>query len=125
MGNHEEVYIDGDLSRGEYNQRRAGLQTEIDALREPEAREVEEAGAALESLAEEWEGAPVRLRAEMLRTIFESVVVDVTARRLVCVKPYTQFAPLFRMDGLEEKEDGCFYVRGEDHEAGSEGWAAA
>ncbi len=105
-----EVYVDGNLSRREYGRRRAELQAEIDTLREPEAPEVEGAGVTLESLADAWEGAPVRLRAEMLKTIFESVVVDVTARRLVCVKPWPPFAVLFRLDGLEEKEDGCFYV---------------
>jgi hypothetical protein len=111
-----DVYVDGDLSRGEYDRRPADLQAEIDGLRQPEAPEVEEAGATLESLADAWESAPVRLRAEMLRTIFESVVIDVTARRLVCVKPYPQFAPLFGMDGLSEKEGG-FYVEEEDQEA--------
>ena len=54
----------------------------------------------------------------MLKTIFESVVIDVAARRLVCVKPYPQFAPLFRMDGMEVSTDGCFYYREEDEEAG-------
>jgi len=115
-----EVYIDGDLGRGEYDPRRAQLQAQIDALQEPEAPEVEEAGATLESLADAWEDAPLRLRAEMLRTIFESVVIDVAARRLVCVKPWPPFVALFRMDGMEEKKDGCFYVEKEDQEARSE-----
>ena len=70
----------------------------------------------LESLADVWEGAPVRLQAEMLRTTFESVVIDVTARRLVCVKRYAPFIPLFRLDGLTERR-GCFYVEEEDEEA--------
>jgi site-specific DNA recombinase len=112
-----EVYVDGDLSRGEYDRRRAELQAEIDALREPEAPQVEEAGATLESLSDAWEGATVQLRAAVLKTIFESVVVDVTARRVVCVMPYPQFAPLFRMDGLKE-HGGCFYVAKEEQEAG-------
>ena len=45
----------------------------------------------------------------MLGCIFEAIFVDVEAQRLVCVKPYAPFVPLFRMDGLEEKDDGCFY----------------
>lgn len=64
-----------------------------------------------------WAGAPKRLQATMLKTIFEEVRVDVAGRRIVCAKPYRQFAPLFRMDGLKEKE-GCFYVREEEQEAG-------
>jgi hypothetical protein len=47
---------------------------------------------------------------DMLKVIFEAIFVDVAARRLVCVKPWPPFLPLFRMDGLEER-DGCFYVQ--------------
>jgi hypothetical protein len=39
---------------------------------------------------------------------------------LVCVKPYPQFVSLFRVDGLEEKEDGCFHYE-EEQRARSEG----
>ena len=114
------LYIEGDFGKGEYNRRKADLTVQLDALRAPERPAIEAAGETLESLADAWEGAPVRLRAEMLKTIFESVVIDVAARRLVCVKPYPPFVPLFRMDGLSEKE-GCFYVDEEEQEAGSEG----
>ena len=47
----------------------------------------------------------------MLCCIFEAIFVDVAACRLVCVKPYPPFVPLFRMDGLEEKANGCFYYK--------------
>jgi len=53
----------------------------------------------------------------MLKVIFEAVYVDVLDEQLVCVKPYPQFAPLFRMDGMEKKNDGCFHY---DEEAGPE-----
>jgi hypothetical protein len=56
----------------------------------------------------------------MLRLIFEGIYIDMIEKRLVCVKPYPQFAPLFRLDGLREKE-GYFYVEEEDQEARSEG----
>lgn len=59
----------------------------------------------------------------MLLPIFEFVLVDVLAKRVICVKPYRQFVALFWMDGLEEREDGCFYYR--EEEAGSKSWAAA
>ena len=54
----------------------------------------------------------------MLNIIFEAVYVDVLGKRLVCVKPYPQFALLFRMDGMEEREDGCFTYREKDEEVG-------
>jgi hypothetical protein len=44
----------------------------------------------------------------------------VAARQLICVKSCRQFAPLFRMDGLEEMEDECFYYGEEGTEARSE-----
>jgi hypothetical protein len=45
----------------------------------------------------------------MLQVIFEAVYLDPLERYLICVEPYPQFAPLFRMDGLKEKE-GYFHV---------------
>ena len=104
---------EGDLSEGEYRRRKADLQAQFDALQMPETPEVEQAGETLESLGQEWANAPKKYRRDMLGCIFEAIFVDVEAQRLVCVKPYPPFVPLFRMDGLEEKEDGCFYP-GED-----------
>jgi hypothetical protein len=104
---------EGDLSEGEYRRRKADLQAQLDALQMPETPEVEHAGETLESLGQEWADAPKKYRGEMLHCIFEAIYVDVGAQRLVCVKPYPPFVPLFRMDGLKEREDGCFYP-GED-----------
>jgi hypothetical protein len=36
--------------------------------------------------------------------------VDMLDKRVVYLKPYPPFVTLFRMDGLEEKKDGCFYI---------------
>ena len=100
---------EGDLSEGEYRRRKVDLQAQLDALLMPETPEVEQAGETLESLGQEWANAPKKYRRDMLRCIFEAIFVDVKVKRLVCVKPYPPFVPLYRMDGLEEKEDGCFY----------------
>jgi site-specific DNA recombinase len=104
-----ELYLDGDFEKAEYNRRKVELQTELDALRMPDQPQIEQAGETLESLGAEWLDAPKRLQHEMLKVIFESVTVDIAGQQLVCVKPHAPFVPLFRMDGLEEKEDGCFY----------------
>ena len=108
---------EGDLTEREYRQRKAELQAQLDALRMPRQPEIQEAGEALEKLGATWVGASKRLRRDMLRVIFEGVYFDTLTGRLVCVKPYPQFGPLFRMDGLKEKE-GCFYVREEEQETG-------
>ena len=75
----------------------------------PQQPDIEEAGETLEELGETWAQAPRKIQHEMLRVIFKTVYVDVLGERLVCVRPYPQFAPLFRMDGMEERQDGCFY----------------
>lgn len=111
-----ELYVDGYFAEGEYNRRKEGLQAQLDALVVPERPAIKEAGETLEELGAIWASAPLRIQRDMLRVIFEAVYVDVLAQRLVCAKPYPQFAPLFRMDGLKEK-GGCFYVGEEGQEA--------
>jgi len=115
-----DLYLEGDIEKAQYGRQKAELQAQLDALRMPQQPEIEEAGKTLEELGAVWAGAPKRLQAKMLKTIFEEVRVDVANRRIVCLKPYPQFAPLFRMDGMEEREDGCCYYREEDEEAGPE-----
>ncbi len=104
-----DLYLEGDYTRAEYGRLRADLQAQLEAVRDPEAPQVQAAGVTLEALAEAWRVAPVAMRSQILKTIFAEVRVDVTARRLVAVKPWPAFLPLFRMDGLEEREDGWFY----------------
>ena len=52
--------------------------------------------------------------------IFEAIRVDTLAGKVICVRPYAPFMPLFRMDGVEEREDGRFYNE-EREKPGSEG----
>ena len=75
----------------------------------PQQPAIEEAGETLEELGAVWAGAPKKLQRDMLKVIFEAITVDISGQQLVCVKPHAPFVPLFRMDGLEEKEDGYFY----------------
>jgi site-specific DNA recombinase len=113
-----ELYELGDWTLSQYKRRRNRLDQQLEALRIPEAPEVEQAAETLASLGAEWISAPKRYKRDMLRVIFDGIYIDMIERRLVCIKPYPDFAPLFRMDGLEERETGVFYVR---EEAGSEG----
>ena len=107
-----ELYLDGEYSRAEYDRRRAEIRTGLAELEIPDRAATLQAGELLAGFGATWAAAPERLQAEMLRTIFESVVVDMRRRRLVCVRPWPVFAPLFRLDGLKERE-GCFYVERE------------
>jgi hypothetical protein len=92
------------------------LQRQLDALQVPDAPEVERAGEPLESLGQEWASAPKRYQRAMLRLIFEGIYIDMIEKRLVCVKPYPQFAPLFRLGGLVERTEGVIYDEKEDPE---------
>lgn len=116
----KDLYVEGDLEKPEYNRRKSELQAQLDALREPAQTEIEQAGEALESLGAVWASAPRTYQRDMLQVVFEAIRVDTLAGKVICMKPYAPFAPLFRMDGLEEREDGCFYYE-EREEAGSEG----
>jgi hypothetical protein len=111
-----DLYELGDYTLSEYKRKRDALTRRIDALCVPDAPEVEQAGETLESLGAEWANAPKRYQRDMLRVIFDGIFIDIPNRRLVCVKPYPPFVPLFRMDGLTEKE-GCFYVSEEEEKA--------
>jgi hypothetical protein len=111
-----DLYLDGDFTKAEYDRRKADLQSQLDLLQVPEQPAIKQAGETLESLGAEWASAPKKYQREMLLVIFEEAYVDTKTSELVSVKPYPQFVPLFRMDGLEEKEDGRFYLR-KDQEA--------
>jgi len=119
LSRSRDPYVDGDFTKAEYNRRRAELHAQLDVLRVPESPDIEAAGNTLETLGDMWAGASKRIKRDMLRTIFEGIYVDLDARRVVCVKPFVAFVPLFRLDGLEEKEDGRFYFKEEDQEARS------
>ena len=97
------------------------LQRQPDALLVPDVPKVERADRTLESLGQKWANEAKRYQRDMLRLIFEGIYIDMIEKRLVCVRSEPQFAPLFRLDGLREKE-GCFYVDEEEgQEAGPEG----
>jgi hypothetical protein len=72
-------------------------------LQVPESPALEQAGETLETLG-------TRYQDEMLKVIFEAICVDIETHKLVCVKPHSQFVPIFRLDGLEER-NGFFYER--------------
>jgi len=104
-----ELYLEGDIAKKEYNRRKAEVQADLATLHDPAQSRIIQAGETLESLGQEWAQATRKHQHDMLRLIFEAIYVDTIDKRIVCVKPYPPFVPLFRMDGLEEGENGCFY----------------
>lgn len=129
----KELYIDGDLTREAYDERKWALEKERDLLEEEaelyeiEAGDLLKAGEILATLHEDWENTSLNHRNKMLKLIFEAVYVDSIKQELVAVVPNPEFVALFRMDGLEESEDGRFYLEPESgsapghHDRGNQG----
>jgi hypothetical protein len=106
-----ELYVEGDFEKPEYIRRKSDIEAQLAFLQMPEPPAVESAASLLEGLAEVWDRADRATQHEALRAMFAAIRVDVLERKLVSVQPHRDFLPLFRLDGLEEKEDGCFYYR--------------
>jgi hypothetical protein len=104
-----ELYLEGDFDKLDYDQRKADLQTQLAALEPPEEPSIEQAAEVLKTISYAWQGADAAARRELLQVVFKAVHVDLLGRQLVSVQPHKDFVPLFRLDGLEEREGGVFY----------------
>ena len=110
-----DLYELDDLDRGEYLKRRNEIKGALATLSIPDEPAIVQAGEYLESLAGLWDDLTRKEQAEVLHIVFADILVDVGERRVVAVKPNQDFAPLFRFDGLEVKEDGyCHIARGQE-----------
>ena len=108
LRNLRAIFLDGDMNRDEYARRKLDIEGQLAGLQTPDVPAVQAAGETLENLATAWAKATLEIRGEMLRALFEFVVVDVTAARVVSVRPRPAFVVLFRMDGMYEEQEGCF-----------------
>jgi DNA invertase Pin-like site-specific DNA recombinase len=103
-----EIYLDGDMKRDEYARRKLEIEVQLAGLNSADVPAVHAAGETLENLAAAWARATAEIRGEMLRTLFESIVVDITRARVISVRPRPTFVVLFRMDGMDEEQEGSF-----------------
>lgn len=92
-----EVYLDGDLKRGEYETERATLMADLGGLDVlPMGLEgVDAAGELMGRLASLWGSGRPGERAELVSMIFEEVWIDLGQRRVEWIKPRPKFAVLF------------------------------
>ena len=51
-----------------------------------------------------WAKADKAQRHAMLKELFEAVYIDTDEKRIVGVKPYAEFVPLFRQTGMVERD---------------------
>lgn len=92
------------------------LQGRLARLQVPDTPAVVQAGTYLESLAGLWDDLDDRERREVVHILFQEIRLDVKGKnsKIICVQVKPDFVPLFRLDGMEEGDNGCFYLSGPD-----------
>jgi hypothetical protein len=74
----------------------------------PKSRRGSSSCEYLESLAGLWDSLTRKEQREVLHITFADVLIDVG--EVIAVKPNRDFVPLFQFDGMEEGQNGYFYV---------------
>lgn len=97
LGRMKDLYLMGDMRRGEYEIERAKLRAELDAMDAAESvvQPAAEAGEMLGRLARLWDVATPERQAELAQSVFAEVWIDLDAGRVEYVRPRPQFKPLF------------------------------
>jgi len=94
------LYIDGDLTEGEYEQERNKTKRELAQLVTPEAVSIEQAAALLRDFSSVWSQATFVEKKKVLREVFRRIVVK--DKVIVEVVPRPAFATLFEKFGGKE-----------------------
>ena len=93
-----EVYLEGDLPRDQYGERKRSLDNQLASLVIPDVDAAQEAGRLLEGLAALWQEADLRERCRLLRAMLEAVYVDpVEERAIVALQLKPSFRALFQI----------------------------
>ena len=90
-----EVYVEGHISKEEYDHRRREIQERLEALRIPEVDASIVAGTLLEDLGRLWQQADVEQRNRMLTSMLEAVFLDSESKAVVGLRPKPEFRDLF------------------------------
>lgn len=115
LGRLRFLYLEGDFDEAEYRRRKADLQGQLSALREPEQAAIVKAGEYLDTLGGLWGRATLTQKRQLLQGMLKRVYVDLETGRVICIEPWPEFAALFReIEGVQEDESGCFHCE-ENH----------
>jgi DNA invertase Pin-like site-specific DNA recombinase len=87
-----------------YEKRAQKLIREINSLVVPDTHHLLETGEQVVAFGSAWAKADKAHRHAMLKEMFEAVYVDTDEKRIVGVKPYAEFVPLFRQTGMVERD---------------------
>ena len=98
-----EVYLEGDLPRDQYTNRKRNLENQLASLVIPDVDAAKEAGYLLEQLPTLWEEADLSERRRLLTAMLEAVYVDtVEERAIVALKSKSAFRALFQIATTRE-----------------------
>ncbi len=93
-----EIYLDGDLPRDQYTERKRILENQLSSLIIPDADAAREAGRLLEEIPILWQEANQGERRKLLTVMLEAVYVDtVEERAIVALIPKPAFRALFQI----------------------------
>jgi hypothetical protein len=92
----KQLFEIGDYTMEQYQARKADLQGKLGELKVPEITDVQVAIDLLNDSAAMWAGATREEKRQILRTLFDAVMIDVDSAEAICV-PKPVLAPLFRL----------------------------
>ncbi len=105
-----EVYLEGDLPRDQYGERKRSLENQLASRLIPDVDAAKEAGKLLEQLPALWEEADLSERRQLLTAMLEAVYVDtVEERAIVALKPKPAFRALFQIATTREGSGVVLY----------------
>ena len=87
------AFVECEISEIEYHRERDAARAKLARLVVPQERDLGEAGALLENLADVWQEANEMEKRELLGLLFARVHVDLDAQRIVALEPTAAFAP--------------------------------
>lgn len=90
------VYLDGGVTRGEYEIMKAELEARVNAVVEPIEKDMLDAGRMLERIGVVWPDMTTAERHAVLSDMMEAVYVDVPAKRVVGVAAKPSFRALLK-----------------------------
>ena len=105
-----EVYLEGDLPRDQYTNRKRNLENQLASLVIPDVDAAREAGKLLEQLPNLWQEADLAERRKLLTAMLDAVYVDtVEERAIVALKPKPAFRALFQIATTREGSGVILY----------------
>ena len=93
----------GDYTPEQYQQRKVELSGRIAGLQVPEQTDVQAAMDLLNDAASLWRGADRAEKRDILHELFDAIIIDLDAEKVIEYRPKTQFAALFRAAKVDDK----------------------